>query len=795
MRFCAARVLRPKIRWNNEKHPLDANASLHGGFQTPMTAAKSSSKAVAGNWLKLPRRALGLAVLAVAAWYLNQFPFAKTALAAGLACYAILLYRFPSLWLLVIPAALPVVDIGGWSGRFFLEEFDFLIMVTLGILYMRHARTRILPGLITRPYRLPAFLALSYAISVGVALWPLPAIDQNSFSSYLSPYNALRVAKGFFEAWMLFPFLVREINDNAPRAKQLLIAGIVGGLGLAGVAALWERGVFVDLFWGANKYALVQSLLDFTGTYRITGLFSGMNVGDTAIDGYLALATPFSLFFVLYSKNTAVRLLSLAAFGLGSYALLVTFSRGLYAGYALALLIIMTAQILLVRREMEHHWRETAGILIAFAVSTGLLFLLYASGGYQALGLGALAGITSGLLAARLLPINRKILIGLWVVGTTGVIILLVKAIGHSKWSTTSASSAFVLAVIAGPLLTTLPGLAFRSLARDIRPSTAVIGAILLALFWIGSIPPLSGVRVISRFSTSEQDLGTRQSHWQESLNSMTGDWSSRIAGMGVGSYPRYFFSAHMGTMPLASYLFQRDTERSYLELGSGDFNIMQRVPLKPHTTYTLRYDIKVAAPKSRVTFKFCHKHILYSERYVPDCRIITLKPGLTGDWVRQEATLDSGILGRYGIFYWPATMMLQNGSGHRVDVTNISLTDPQGRNLVRNGDFKAGADGWFMVSDFEHLAWHAKNVYLHLFFEQGVLGLIAFLALGVAALFRLLRSHGKGDRTSIFTFASLVSFLVVGLFGTILDMPRAATLIYLVMFMAQMPPTRRHRS
>lgn len=753
-----------------------------------MTATKSASKAALSRWPVLLRHALGLAALAITAWCLSQFPFARTALAAGLAGYAILLYRFPSLWLLVIPAALPVVDIGSWSGRFFLEEFDFLVMVTLGILHMRHARTPVLPGLIGRPYRLPAFLALSYAVSVGVALIPPPVIDQNSFSSYLSPYNALRVAKGFFEAWLLFPFLVREISNNSARAKQLLIAGIVGGLGLAGIAALWERGVFVDLFWGANKYALVQSLLDFTGTYRITGLFSGMNVGDTAIDGYLALATPFSLYFVLYGKSTASRLASLAVFGLGSYALLVTFSRGLYAGYALALLIIIAAQILLVRREMEHHWRETAGILAAFIVSTGFLFLLYASGGYEALGLGALAGVASGLLAARLVPVNRKILFGLWAVGAAGLVILLVKAIGHSKWSATSASSAFALAVIAAPLLTTLPGLAFRSLARDIRPSTAIIGAILLALFWVGAIPPLSGIRVISRFSTSEQDLGGRQSHWQASLNSMTGDWSSRIAGMGVGSYPRYFFSAHMGDMPLTSYLFQRDNGRSYLELGSGDFNIMQRVPLKPHSAYTLRYSIRVAAPKGRIVVKFCHKHILYSERYVPDCRIIALKPGLVGDWLRQEATLDSGVLGRYGVFYWPATMMLQNGSGSRVEITDISLTDAQGRNLIRNGDFKAGADGWFMVSDFEHLAWHAKNVYLHLFFEQGVLGLIAFLALGAAALFRLLRRHNKGDRTSVFALAGLASFLVVGLFGTVLDMPRVATLIYLVMFMAQIP-------
>ena len=54
---------------------------------------------------------------------------------------------------------------------------------------------------------------------------------------------------------------------------------------------------------------------------------------------------------------------------------------------------------------------------------------------------------------------------------------------------------------------------------------------------------------------------------------------------------------------------------------------------------------------------------------------------------------------------------------------------------LLGNGDFQHGNDRWFFTSDRHHLPWHAKNLWLHVYFEQGVLGLLIFSALLVFAL------------------------------------------------------------
>ena len=48
-------------------------------------------------------------------------------------------FSFPLGYLIVIPAALPIVDLASWSGRFFYTEFDFLILTTLAVRYWQHS--------------------------------------------------------------------------------------------------------------------------------------------------------------------------------------------------------------------------------------------------------------------------------------------------------------------------------------------------------------------------------------------------------------------------------------------------------------------------------------------------------------------------------------------------------------------------------------------------------------------------------------------------------------------------------
>ncbi len=743
----------------------------------------------------IPRIGLALLATVLLATGLLKFPILNIPLTLGLAAYMMLLYRYPQAWMIILPGILPVLDLGLWSGRFFFTEFDFILLATLAALYLRSRDRVVFPGLLHGPYPYFALLLISYLISTCLSVLPLQDISINSFSSYLSPYNGLRVLKGFLWAWLLLPFLVQHLDDNPERTKTLFFSGIVLGLGLAGIGALWERGVLVDLFWGANKYALLQSLLDFSGTYRITGLFSGMHIGGTSIDGYLALATPLALFPVIYGKSPWVRVPGLAVFALGSYAIMVTFSRGLLAGFGLSLLIIAVTQLLTFKRNLELGWGAAGMLACVLLIVTLLMFPVYIFGGYQALAVAILATLTSTLCSALLPDKSRKLLYGGLLILSLLTFWLIFTSLVSNKWTEVPLSTACILGVAAGLIFVPAPALCLRRLKLRFGPGTLMIVAVLLALFWGGTIPPISGIRVLARFAATGEDMVTRESHWDQALASMDGGVKSSFFGMGTGSFPRYFFAEHLGRFPLASYRFSPNPREPFLELGSGDFNIMQRIDIEPGQQYSLRVRARTPGDKATLSVKICHKHILYSERYTPSCAQQVFRFQQKGppihEWQWYEGTLDSGKLGRYRPFYWPTTLMLHNGGGSIVQIGEVSLVSSKGENIVRNGTFNHGSDRWFLVSDFEHLAWHTKNIYLHFYFEQGILGITAFLLLAAAAFFRLFKAYANGDQHAAFLIASLAGFMFVGLFGTVVDMPRVATLCYLLFGLAVAVPAK----
>jgi hypothetical protein len=239
------------------------------------------------------------------------------------------------------------------------------------------------------------------------------------------------------------------------------------------------------------------------------------------------------------------------------------------------------------------------------------------------------------------------------------------------------------------------------------------------------------------------------------------------------------------------------DGEANYLRLGGGDFNLMQRVNVKPNTTYRVTARLRAEDGRPLFTASICHKNMIFSERYVPDCQRVSYRfpKNPERDWVEMNATLNTGKVGRWGVLYWPPTLQIHNARGI-VQVTDFAITGPDGRNIIHNGNFTHGLDRWFLVSDFEHLAWHAKNVYLHYFIEQGGFGLLAWATFVVAALAAAARAVIAQDRLAVIVLPALISFLLTGLVGTLVDMPRIAMLFYLLLFAAlQLKITEHHES
>ena len=88
-------------------------------------------------------------------------------------------------------------------------------------------------------------------------------------------------------------------------------------------------------------------------------------------------------------------------------------------------------------------------------------------------------------------------------------------------------------------------------------------------------------------------------------------------------------------------------------------------------------------------------------------------------------------------------------------------------------------------------MTWHAKNLFLHMLFEQGAIGLTLFSAVLVAGFARIIRPTMGGHRGAIALGAALAGFMVVGLFDSHLDVPRLLLLLYLLVFASTLFPRR----
>lgn len=285
----------------------------------------------------------GVALLAIVVWFVGNFPIFRVLIAIGFTAYAILLWRWPSLWLMVVPTALPVFDLAPLSGRFFFDEFDALIILTVGLLVLRNGNREEMVAPYPRSLRwILALLTISYCISALVRLWPLPPITPDSFANYYSPYNSLRVAKGFVWAILLFSPLRHAIARDVNSRRLMCFGFLIGLLGV-GTAALYERWLF-------------PGLLTVNTDYRISALFSSMHTGDGHIDVWLATTIP--LLGILFIERRWLILLPLTVLlsALSLYTLFATSSRA----PVIAVVVSCGVGVLALWATRSHRWLTIA---------------------------------------------------------------------------------------------------------------------------------------------------------------------------------------------------------------------------------------------------------------------------------------------------------------------------------------------------------------------------------------------------------------------------------------------------
>lgn len=736
----------------------------------------------------------------------------------------------PGLWLVIVPALLPLLGLAPWTGWISFEEVDLLILAAAVGGYARCA------------YRTSAcslrlswsclFLAGLMSISLLLAMTRGFA-DAGGFvfgwyQGYDGPMNSVRIARSFFLALLMVPLMAPQHDQSATAVARKLALGMALGLATASLAALWERLAFTDL-------------LNFSSDYRSTALFWEMHVGGAALDGWLLLTFPFAIWALRNAVGAPQSAIALTLVGLAAYASLTTFSRGVYLALLVSIPLLLwqtrSKGVLGEAGDQAPHWGVVRWV-VAIACLAAMARLVFPYGGYR--GLLALFGVVVVALSTPLvlrntppgrllagsvlgfllgallvvfsnfLPKGPYVLFALLFFSVFGLLhapkvmaarfrpaiclggfvcLALAAANVSGHWGGVEALPGSCLALAMLFLVVLVGALARQPLwPADWRWQG---GLLTIAMVVSGTVAVFfGGAYMGDRFSTSGQDLDWRLSHWKQAVALL--ETSGDVAfGKGLGRFPaNYYFAAPNGASP-GAYQVRGEGGQTWLYLTGarhpmsfGDiFRVSQRLDLAAQGPFELKLKVRTGADVG-IHAEVCAKHLLYSA----DCAIgtATIKSS-KGTWQPVQLRLE-GKTSAGGAWYAPRLKMFSVGilnQGGAADVDDLVLTAGGSDNLLANGDFGQEMQRWFFTSDHEHLPWHAKNVLVNILFDQGALGLTVFLVLTLGALWRLNLGKARGHRLSPYLTASIIGFLAVGMFDSLTDVPRLAFIYYLLVLYA----------
>lgn len=778
-------------------------------------------------------------------WLAQQYPLAPPWALPVFVAASALFGLLPGLWLVLVPALLPLIGLAPWTGWITFEEWDLLVLALATGAYLRRAIKGGRSGASAAGAGAglsPLMVVLLMLYSAALLVSMLRGFDDAGgfvfglFQGYREPMNSVRLAKPLLAALLLYPLWRAAVRRGAAASARDVSLGLVLGLLATALAAIWERVAFTDL-------------LNFSADYRTTALFWEMHVGGAALDGMLSLTFAFLVLELLTVKSRARWALMAAILPLAGYACLTTFSRAVYLSIPISvgvMLLVQTRQSLAQPGRPSQSWLW-AGLLAcvcvgAFAWAAATLF---PGSGYR--GLLSLLGSAALLLAApatlrqtgprTLLPgLAAGALLGLLAWGlslsfskgpylafaASALLALVLMTMGH-RWLparqqawvlagslvATVASAALVIRhwggstalMTAGPVLAGLALMLLLAVGspRALWPTSwrwqgVAAGAMVLAGGVVAAFG--AGDYMSGRFTTTGSDFGGRVQHWRQGL-ALLETPGQLLFGRGLGRFVDDFAFAVPAQVTPGDYRLRHENGNSLLtlvggqhELGWGEVQRLSQRVAVPVGPTVVRADLR-ADKDVLVHFEVCLKHLLYDQ----GCLIGQSRlQGKLGQWQSVQVPLEGKPLDA-GLAWAPRMAMFSVASeshGVRVDVDNVSVAGTDGRNLLVNGDFSADLARWFMTSDRHHMPWHIKNMAAHVLFDQGLVGLVLLALLVGAALWRVVLGPARTHPLAAGVAGGLAGFLVVGLFDSLLDMPRVAFLFYfLVLIGLSLQPPR----
>jgi hypothetical protein len=340
-----------------------------------------------------------------------------------------------------------------------------------------------------------------------------------------------------------------------------------------------------------------------------------------------------------------------------------------------------------------------------------------------------------------------------------------------------------------------------RSRVRSFVPSIVIMVLLMATLAVTAAFTGMN-----TRFAASAADFLVRQQNWRAGLAVRDTSAPEFLFGMGLGTYQRVMLVRSPVNRP-SDLVLERDEAGAYASMRvETPFFLGQKITVPDAGSLHVVLQARSSDAQAALGVVVCNKVLLYSD----NCRGADVKLAAPNQWVSFKATMPTERLGGrslLGLLRRPVEFSVFGSVGHGIDVRDIGLTDDDGRPVLVNGNFGHGLDRWVFTDD-RHVAWRMLNQYLMLFFETGVLGVTAFIALAGLAFaggIRAVRAGGAGGavrtggaggavRTGgagravragcidgAAVAGAVAGFMISSLFDNVLEAPRLATLFFLI--------------
>lgn len=665
------------------------------------------------------------------------------------------------------------------------------------------------------------------------------------FHGYQEPMNSWRVLKSFFLALLLLPLWLEAAAREPRRLTQSLQWGMVLALLGISLAALWERLAFPGLLNFSSDYrttalfwemhvggAALDASLAMTAPFALLALLRArrawqflalMGLGLLAAYAamstfsrivYLALPLGFALLLGLRARQARTpghrevsaplaseQRLGLALWGLGFLgAAVLVFVGGGYRGLA-ALMGAALLSLGLPPALWQQLPAQRRMIWLLALVAAGLLlglgaFLAQAvpKSAYVLYALVLLVNLALLVWQSQRRPfldtLGATLVLGAWMclLGCVAVVA------GHWGGWVAGAMAGVAVLTLALLFLVMLQRPSLWPWAAQDRNSWRRRGLTLTALL-IGAAGVAAldgGSYLLHRVGNSQDDFQFRMQHWRQSLGLLSSA-EDQLFGKGAGRFLAQQYFSGLKDSHVGDYRIRQEDGRNYLRLSAGQhmlgygeqFRVWQRVDM-PQGAVSLQTRLRTSK-KLQLHIELCERHLIYPD----NCLVQQREIQPSADWQPLQLELGKAPM-KSGPFYAPRmvafALAVATPSG-QLDIAELSLREGheggQGGSLLRNGDFSQEMAHWFFSSDRFHMAWHAKNLAVHLLFEQGWLGLgLMGLALGLA-LWNLSLGRGRQHPLAPALAAALAGLLAVGAADSLLDAPRVGLMFYTVLLFA----------